>query len=38
LKETPMFMVFHATTERKPLLVAASLALIMLGIGVGLSL
>ena len=38
MKETPMFMAFHSTAERKPILIAAALALIMLGIGADLSL
>lgn len=30
-----MFMAFHSTRERKPLLIAAMIALVMLGIGLG---
>ena len=33
-----MFMAFHSTAQRKPILIAAALMLILLGIGVGLSL
>ena len=33
-----MFMAFHSTTERKPILIAASLSLIMIGVGVALML
>ena len=33
-----MFMAFHATAQRKPILIAAALMLIHLVIGVGLSL
>ncbi len=33
-----MFMAFHSTAQRKPILTAAALMLILLGIGVGLSL
>lgn len=33
-----MFMALHSSARRKPLLVAAALTLLMLGIGVGLSL
>ena len=32
-----MFMAFHSTAQRKPMLIAAALSLILLGIGVGLS-
>jgi hypothetical protein len=32
-----MFMAFHVTAVRKPILVAASLSLLLLGIGVALS-
>lgn len=31
-----MFMAFHSTAERKPILVAASLSLIFIGIGIAL--
>lgn len=31
-----MFMAFHAPAERKPILVAASLSLIAIGIGLAL--
>ena len=33
-----MFMAFHSSAERKPLLIAAALMLVLLGIGVALSL
>jgi hypothetical protein len=33
-----MFMAFHSSAERKPILIAAALMLILLGIGLGLSL
>ena len=33
-----MFMAFHSTRERSPLLIAAFLSLLLLGIGIGLSL
>jgi len=33
-----MFMAFHSTAQRKPILIAAALMLILFGIGVGLSL
>ncbi len=33
-----MFMAFHSTAQRKPILIAAALMLILLGIGFGLSL
>jgi hypothetical protein len=33
-----MFMAFHSTAQRKPILIAAALMLILLGVGVGLSL
>jgi hypothetical protein len=32
-----MFMAFHSTASRKPILIAAALMLILLGIGLGLS-
>lgn len=32
-----MFMAFHSTAQRKPLLIAAALSLLLLGIGLGLS-
>ena len=32
-----MFMAFHSTAQRKPILIAAALMPILLGIGVGLS-
>ena len=32
-----MFMAFHSTAERKPILIVAALMLILFGIGVGLS-
>jgi len=32
-----MFMAFHSTAQRKPILIAAALMLFLLGIGVGLS-
>jgi len=32
-----MFMAFHSNGRRKPILVAAALSLLLLGIGVGLS-
>ena len=31
-----MFMAFHSTAQRKPILVAAALMLLLLGIGLGL--
>jgi hypothetical protein len=31
-----MFMAFHSTAARKPLLIAVALVLLMLGIGLGL--
>jgi hypothetical protein len=31
-----MFMAFHSTAQRKPMLFAAALSLILLGVGVGL--
>jgi hypothetical protein len=31
-----MFMAFHSTAQRKPMLIAAALSLILLGIGAGL--
>jgi len=33
-----MFMAFHASAQRKPILIAAAVSLILLGIGTGLSL
>lgn len=33
-----MFMAFHSATERKPILIVASLSLIAIGIGVALML
>ena len=33
-----MFMAFHSTAQRKPILIAAALMLILLGAGFGLSL
>ncbi len=30
-----MFMAFHSSRERKPILLAAAIALLLLGIGVG---
>ena len=33
-----MFMAFHSTANRKPILVAAALMLLLLGLGIGLSL
>jgi hypothetical protein len=33
-----MFMAFHAKRERKPILIAAFLSLLLLGIGVGMAL
>ena len=33
-----MFMAFHSTADRKPILIAAALMLVLLGIGVELSL
>jgi len=33
-----MFMAFHSTAHRKPILVAAALMLLLLGIGLGLRL
>ena len=32
-----MFMAFHSTARRKPLLIAAALSLLLLGIGLALS-
>ena len=32
-----MFMAFHSTGDRKPILIAALLSLLLLGIGIGLS-
>jgi hypothetical protein len=32
-----MFMAFHASARRKPILIAAVVSLLLLGIGVGLS-
>lgn len=32
-----MFMAFHSSPERKPILIAAAVSLILLGIGLGLS-
>jgi hypothetical protein len=32
-----MFMAFHSTHQRKPILIAAAIALILWGIGLGLS-
>jgi hypothetical protein len=32
-----MFMAFHSNSTRKPILVAAALSLILLGVGLGLS-
>lgn len=32
-----MFMAFHATAARKPILIAASISLVMLGLGLALS-
>jgi hypothetical protein len=32
-----MFMAFHSTAQRKPILIAAALSLLLLGIGLGLS-
>lgn len=32
-----MFMAFHSTHQRKPIVIAAAIALILLGIGLGLS-
>jgi hypothetical protein len=32
-----MFMAFHSTAARKPILIAAAISLILLGIGVGLT-
>lgn len=34
--EATVFMAFHSTARRKPYLIAASLALLLLGVGVGL--
>jgi hypothetical protein len=33
-----MFMAFHSTAERKSILIAALLSLMLLGVGVGLAL
>jgi hypothetical protein len=33
-----MFMAFHAAHDRKPILIAAFLSLLLLGIGVGMAL
>jgi hypothetical protein len=33
-----MFMAFHSTANRKPILIAAALMLLLLGLGVALSL
>jgi hypothetical protein len=33
-----MFMAFHSTPERRPILVAAALILLLLGIGLGVAL
>ena len=30
-----MFMAFHSTRERKPMLIAAAIAFLLLGIGLG---
>jgi hypothetical protein len=32
-----MFMAFHSTGNRKPILIAVLLSLLLLGIGIGLS-
>jgi hypothetical protein len=32
-----MFMAFHSTPERRPILVAAALMLLLLGIGLGVA-
>ena len=32
-----MFMAFHSTHQRKPILIAGAIALILLGIGLGSS-
>jgi hypothetical protein len=32
-----MFMAFHSTADRKPVLIAVLLSLLVLGIGIGLS-
>ena len=32
-----MFMAFHSTSRRKPILIAAALMLMLLGAGLGLS-
>ena len=32
-----MFMAFHSSPERKPILIAVAFSLILLGIGLGLS-
>jgi hypothetical protein len=32
-----MFMAFHSTTTRKPILIAAAIMLLLLGMGLGLS-
>jgi hypothetical protein len=32
-----MFMAFHSAAQRKPILIAAALSLLLLGIGGGLS-
>jgi hypothetical protein len=31
-----MFMAFHRSAARKPMLIAAAIALVLLGIGIGL--
>jgi hypothetical protein len=33
-----MFMAFHSSAERKPILIAAAVSLLLLGIGIALSL
>jgi len=33
-----MFMAFHSTANRRPILIAAALMLLLLGIGIALSL
>ena len=33
-----MFMAFHSTAQRKPILIAAAMMLLLLGIGLGLRL
>jgi hypothetical protein len=33
-----MFMAFHSTPRRKPILIAVALSLLLLGIGVGVTL